>query len=339
MSGFGLERAAAHARQHEVTEFTYDRGLTQFENVANKAAHAVDILSGNQYFTSATRQAAAAIMVQKHANMAAGRMELTPKLRERLVGQGIDDELIEPTLAALKQHAKVDKRGVVQEIDWEGWQKADPKTYDRYTLALTREVRDAIQDHDIGETMPWMHTTLGKIISELRTFTFVAHAKQSLKNAHYRDQQALVTFSLAFMSQALAYAVQTSANFAHNPEELERRLSVERIAKAAVQRMSITGITPMLFETGYSFATDQSFFQGGTANTDNRNLLVTPSYLAAQRLLGAVPTVLSPALGGTTTKPEARDLFSVLPGSNWFVMRNINDAISSTFPKNEPREE
>jgi hypothetical protein len=131
-------------------------------------------------------------------------------------------------------------------------------------------------------------------------------------------------------------------NFAHNPEELERRLSLDRISKAAVQRMSIMGITPMLFETGYTLGTGKSFFQGGTTNTDNRNLLVTPSYMAAQRLLGAGTTIgnaVNPFAETTTTRQEARDLFSAMPGGNWFLMRNINDAISASFPKNEPREE
>jgi hypothetical protein len=340
MVGAGLESASSYARQHELTEFTYDRGLTQFEDGMNKASHVVDIISGNNHATSMTRQMAAAAFVQKHVNLADGKLKLTDKLRERLVGQGIDDELIEPVLADLSKYTTKAANGRVEEIHWENWQQQSPKTYDMYQLALQREVRDAIQDHDIGETMPWMHGTLGKIMAELRTFTYVAHAKQSLKNAHYRDSQALHTFMLTFMSNALAYSMQTSANYAHDQSKLQDKLSLDKIAKGAIQRMSIMGITPTIFETAHWLATGRSFFQGGTTNTDNRNALLTPSMIAAQRLLGGAKTslnALNPFADTTTTQKEAKDLFSVLPGGNWYLMRNLNDAISSTFPKSEPK--
>lgn len=342
MVGSGHELAAAYARQHEVSEFTYDRGVTMFEDFANKSAHAVDVLSGNRNITAATRQMAAAIMVQKHVNMATGKMKLTPKLRERLVGQGIDDDMIDDVLAHLDTFSKKDARGIVDEIDWEGWQQQHPKTYDTYQLALMREVRDAIQDHDIGETAHFMHTTLGKIASELRTFLFVSHAKQNLKNLHYRDLQALTTFSFTFAAQVMATASQTAINFAQNPQERDRRLSPESLVWSSLQRMSIMGLTPAIFGTTWAAATGQPFLQvGSTANTDNRNLLLTPSMTMAQRLIGGLGTgaqAFNPFASTTTTQKEARDLFGALPGSNLWLMRNLNDSISSSFPKNEPRE-
>jgi hypothetical protein len=340
MWAFGMERAAAYARQHEITEYTYDRGLSKFENYANKASHAVDIISGNAHFTSATRQMTAAMMIQKHANLAHGSMKLNDKIRERMVHQGLNETEITTVLDQLKQHSTVDSKGRVKELQWEQWQQDHPKSYDSYTLLVEREVRDAIQDHDIGETFPFMHTTLGKIASELRTFNLAAHSKQFLKGLHYHDGTTAMTWTLSFMGEALAYSVQTSINFAHNQQELDKRLSLERIAQAVVQRMSVLGVAPMLLETGFFVGSGGSslFKNGGTTNTDNRNLFLTPSIAAANRLLKGASVgagALNPLSSNITTQQDMKALLGTLPGGNTWVMRNINDYVSSQYPKKE----
>ncbi|MCU1376758.1 MAG: hypothetical protein JWO68_4044 [Actinomycetia bacterium] len=339
MSGFGLERAAAYARQHEITEFTYDRGLSSFENYATKASHAVDIISGNAHFTSATRQFAAAMLIQKHSNIAHGRLALTDSLGERLVHNGLNENEISSVLADLKQFSAVDTKGAVKSIEWEEWQKQRPESYDSYRLLVEREVRDGIQDHDLGETYAFQHTTLGKVISELRTFNLAGHSKQFLKGATYHDGTTAMTWSLSFMGEALAYTLQTSVNFSHNQEELNKRLTLERIAAAVVQRMSVLGVAPMLLETGYWIGSGgDSLFKGGTTNTDNRNAFLTPSIVAANRLLkGASVGVgaVNPLSTNRTTQQDIKALMGTLPGGNAWVMRSINDYVSSQFQKSE----
>jgi hypothetical protein len=340
MVGFGQERASAYARQHEVSDFTYDRGLNRFENAANKASHIVDVISGNAHMTSATRQYSSLLMIQKHVNMATGKTSITPSMRERLVHQGVDSQDIDGLLADLKAHTTRGNRGQVLEIDYEGWQRDNPKTYENYQLVLTREVRDAIQEHDIGELPMWVHNSVAKLFTELRTFNIAGHAKQFLKGAHYRDSTTAITWSLSFIGEALAYSLQTSVNFAHNPDELQKRLSEERIVSAALQRMSVMGISSMLLETGYYVGSggDSIFKHGGTANTDNRNMFLTPSFMAANRLVkGASTTIgaLNPFSSNITTKQDMKDLLSIFPGGNTVGMRNLNDYLSSSFPKRE----
>lgn len=339
MTGFGQERAAAYARQYEVTDFTYDRGLTQFENWSNKASHVIDIISGNSHMTSATRQYSAILMVQKHSNWARGR-KMSEKEVERLVHQGIDRRDIEEVFEDLKHYSKVGSRGEVLEIDWEAWQKERSGTYETYSLALTREVRDAVQEQDLGELPMWVHGPIAKLFTELRTFNIAAHAKQFAKGLHYMDTTTAVTWSLSFVGECLAYALQTSINFAHNPDELERRLSEGRIVAAALQRMSVLGVSAMLFETGYFVASGgNSLVQAGaTTNTDNRNAFLTPSMMAANRLIkGASVAVgaVNPFTNQITTRQDMKDLLGVLPGGNTYLMRNLNDYLSSQFPKRE----
>ncbi len=164
-----------------------------------------------------------------------GQKALDEAFSKRLVHNGLSKENIEKTLQHLNEHSIADQKGVLQHIDWEGWQQHNRKTYDDFSLALERFTRDGIQDHNIGETMPWMHTTSGKIIAELRTFNLVGYAKQFLKNVHYHDRTSAMIFMTGFVGESLAYAIQTSLNYAHDPEALAKRLSADAIAKAAVK--------------------------------------------------------------------------------------------------------
>ena len=341
IAGFGNEFAMGYARQHEVSEHTYNRGLTRFENFANSAANVVDHISGNATMTSATRNLAAKFTVQHLYDIAHGKKKLDADFTKRIVGQGIDEANIRATLDDLKQFTIGDSKGVVQQIDWEGWQQHNQKTYDDFSLALERFTRDGIQDQNIGETIHWMHSVTGKIAGELRTFMAVGHAKQFLKNVHYRDRTSAMVFATSFVGECLAYSLQTSLNYSHNPEELNKRLTAEKISKAAIQRMSALGITSMLIDTPHKWVTGKSFFGEGTANTDNRDLLMTPSMMLMKRMVGSAQTAaqaLSPVADTLTTKQEMRDALGILPGVNTWGARNIVDFVSSHYPKTDPHQ-
>jgi hypothetical protein len=338
--GFGREAAASHARVNEISDFTYERGLTRSENFANKASHAVDVISGNRFFTSFTRKWTARGMIQKHFNVADGKLKLTDSMRERFVHNGLNANEMDQVFSKLKEHATVDSKGVVQELDWEKWQQSHPKSYDSYTLLVEREVRDAIQDHDIGATYAFQHGTIGKTFGELRTFNIAGHSMQFLKGIFYHDRTTAATWTLSFLGEAMAYALQTSANYAHNQQELDKRLTIERISAAAVQRMSVLGISSFLLETGANFTGHSLTQSGTTANTDQRNMFITPSMALAQKAFKGVNTLVNsanPASSNRATQRDVKDLLGTLPGGNAWVMRNIVDHVSSQFPKSELR--
>lgn len=338
MTGAGLERAAAYARQHELTDFTYDRGLSRFENLSNKASHVVDQLSGNAFFTAYTRQLSAAMFIQKHLDFALGKQPLSESAMRRLASQGLDKTHLKETLDDLAHYTKTSPDGKALEIRYEDWSRQNNESYQRFQTVLSREIREAIQDHDIGETPPWIHSTVGKILAELRVFALASHSKQFLKGMSYRDSTTLMQWLYGFTGEMMAYSLQVSANFAHNPEELDKRLSLDKIAAAAVGRMSTLGILPMMLETPYVALTGEKLFGAGTVNTDNRNLLQTPSLMMFQRVRDTGVTGLE-ALGISSKSPltreEAQSAFGALPGGNLWVMRNLVDGITSNLPKKE----
>jgi hypothetical protein len=342
ITGFGREHVSSYSRQHEITDYTYDRGLTRYENAGNTLSHIVDHFSGNSHVTSASRNLTGRMMVQKHLDFATERVKMTEKQRERMVHQGVSYDDQPDVHDALKKYTTMDqKTGAAQTVNWEDWSRNNPETYSKFQLLLSREVRDAIQDHDVGESIPFMHTTVGKIFTELKTFVLAGHAKQFLKSLHYRDATTFVQWAYSFVGAALEYSMQQSINYAHDPEKLQDKLSPAAIAWGAIPRMPVLGLMPNLMETVYNpISGGQTLFTNGTANTDNRNLFITPSMTAAMRLMTAgqvAGTVMNPFSTNTITQKDMRDALYAIPGGNMFGMRNVNDMISSNFPKFKPR--
>jgi hypothetical protein len=340
LTGHGLEHVSAYARQHEITDFSYDKGLTRFENFSGKLSHAVDHISGNSSATAATRMMSARMAIQKHIDFAMGKTEMTAKQRERMTHNGVGTDDQPDVHGALKKYTEMDGNKV-DNVDYEKWSREAPETYSKFQLLLSREVRDMIQDHDLGETIPFMHTTVGKIFSELKTFVLVGHAKQFLKSLHYRDSTTAVQWMYSFAGAALEYSLQNSINYAHDPDKLAQRLSPSAIALGAVSRMAVLGLMPQVMDTAYQpLSGGQSLFANGTANTDNRNIFLTPSMIEGARLatLAQVTgSVVNPFSTNTITQKEMHDALGAIPGGNLYIMRNVNDMIGSHFPKFKPR--
>lgn len=336
IGGWGQEKASAYARAREIDEGFAADFLTGAEHRANKVSHAVDIISGNASFTSLTKQISAMMSAQRLHDFASGLKTMKKGDQARLAGQGLDGQLLQDTMRDLKAYADVSGDRVTS-IRHEEWLRDEPDTYEAFQGYMARQVRDSIQDHDLGETLPFMHSTLGKMFGELKTFFFVAHAKNLLKNVHYMDGTTMQVFLMGFLGESLAYSIQQAMN---NPGDLDRRLSPEVMGPAIWARMASLGFTQMVADTGFQMVTGHSMLMSGSTSsgTNNRNLLMTPS-LALAGKLAAVPGDVVRGIG-LGTRPllqqEAKDAWSTLPASNTYGFRGVGQWLSESFPKSAP---
>lgn len=343
MTGNGSERAASYARQSLITEHTYAKDLTRWENLGREASHAVDIMAGNATITAATRHMAATMHAQKYIDIALGRkgVATVAKIKARAVGQGINIDDFDDVMADLKLHTEVNKHsGQGESIDYETWKKANPDTYDSFVTAVMRDAREGIQDLDLGETAAFTHNPVGNFFGELRSFSLGGHGKQFLKGLHYRDSITATQWSIGLIGEAMAYTLQTSINYAQSPEELDKRLTLDAISRAAVSRLSVLGILPMVIDTpAEMFLGHPILNPGGTNNTGNRNFLVTPSMAVAGRAVTALKSAgqaLSPSEEAVVTRKEAYDSTGFLPFSNFWGVRNLRNMFADEFPASEP---
>lgn len=334
MSGFGSELAHSY---HAKTDLSHGAGagnymLTRFEAATNKLSHVTDHISGNASVTSVTRSVAAQAATRQAFEFSSGKA-MPAKLRERWVTQGLDANEIDVVLKDLKDHSTA-SGGRLESIDYETWHKNEPETYDKFRLFISRQAREAIQDQDIGETMPWMHTTLGKVLAELRTFMLVGHAKNFLKNTAIRDQTAFNVWFLGLVSESLAYSLQQAVN---NPDQLDKRLEMGEMARSVSMRMAAMGAMPLLIASVYGAATGEDFLKpGSTANTDSRSILKTASFNELVRL-GNIPTTLSGALGAHgVTKHDVTESIRAMPFARVLGMPLAAQAIGDFFPTSVP---
>lgn len=341
ITGFGSEMSMSYARAQEIDDGFLGQQLSRFESVANKASHAVDIMSGNASFTSLTRQLSSKMAAQRLSDFAQGKLQMSPKMRERMVGWGLDDDYIDTVLGQLKQYSTVDSRGKLIEIDWEKWAEESPGSYENFQLVNERMVRDAIQDQDLGETMPFMHSTLGKVFAELKTFFLVAHAKNMLKNVSYMDQTALHVWAVSFIGEAISYSMQASINNIQDQEKLNKMLSPENIVGAAFSRSSVTGMLPFFMNTAFQIGTGGESLPGmgqDMTSSGNGRTFVPPSLQVMQRMYAAPSTAFGLILDtGNVTQKEGTDLYKLLPGSNMIGMRNLGSWLTNSLPKSEPQ--
>lgn len=339
IGGWGQEMASSYARAREIDEDLAADMLNGIERGANRVSHAVGIISGNASFTSLTRQLSAKMSVQYLSDVASGTRKMDDAIKARLAGQGLEGQFLLDVLDQLKQHSRTGPGGRVEAIDYASWHAQDPEAYGKFQLYMSRQVRDAIQDQDLGETMPFMHSTLGKLFAELKTFFLVAHAKNLLKNAHYMDGTTAQVFLMGMVGEALAYSLQSAIN---HPDKLDERLSPEIMGPAVMSRMSALGFMPMILETGYFAATGgESLLAPGSTSSgsNNRNFLMTPSMMAANRLYQIPQVVGGEVFGsGTTTQREFKDVWGTVPGFNTYGLRGLGTWLSEGLPKSEPKQ-
>ena len=341
MSGWGTEMMSSYVRAREISEHAPADLIGRAEHGGNAVSHIADLVSGNASFTSLTRHLSAKMATQRVFDFATGQAKLGEAARRRLAVNGLEGADLDDVLRDIKAYSTT--RGsawagqVVDDIDYVRWQSEQPDSYDRFILFVNRSVREAIQDQDLGEMPVFAHSVIGKILTELKTFFLVAHAKQTLKSLQHFDGTSAAVVLFGMLAQSMGYVLQQAIN---QPDDLEERLSPERIAMAGFFRMSAQGVLPMVLETGYSAISggDSLMQPGTTANTENRSLLRTPSYIVATRLQN-LPAAATSVLGvDTATRREVSEGLKALPLSNTWGARWWVDYFSSMFPASDPEE-
>ena len=340
MAGLGAEMASMHPMARSADDMMFNVGLTKAEAAIAHGRHATAMLSGLAPITNMLRQMSSRMFVQKFSDYARGLDKLDPKALNKLAWAGIDNGNIKAVFKDLKKYSTVSgKTSKVDGIDWEKWQAASPDTYETFRMAVWRESRRVVQENTIGETAPWMHTQVGKVLTQFRGFMLVAHAKQSLYSLHHLDMSTANAFMASTLFAGLGYVAQTSMNYAGNQEELNKRLSMDNIAKSAFQRNSASSLIPASIDTLRSFAGLDGVFKYGRSTG-----------LASSLILGN-PTVdfLFNKAGGTAsnflqmgttddfawTQKDVKNAVNTI-APNLLGVRSLIEAWASQFPENNP---
>ena len=319
MGGLGGEMAAMHPMARHADDVAFHAGLTKAEEFLAHGRHGIAMVSGLAPITNMLRQISARSFVQKFSDYARGLDKIKKGDWRGLAWAGIDEVNSKQVFADIKKYTKVTgKTSKVDSIDWEKWQAESPESYELFRMAIWRESKRVVQEASIGETAPWMHSTIGKILTQFRGFMLVAHSKQMLYGIHRRDMSVAMAFLASTLFAGLSYVAQNAINFAGNQEELDKRLALDQIAKSAFQRNSFSSLIPAGIDTVASFAGWEPVFKYGRSTG-----------LASGMFLGN-PTVdlVFNKIGGTASNTAQM----VTTDDHMWRERDVNSAINIVVP-------
>jgi len=206
-----------------------------------------------------------------------------------------------------------------------------------------------IQRNLVGELPKTMHTPMGQIMFQFRSFVMNAWGKQLLSNLNQRDLQTGMSWMYATSLGVVAYVGQQHLNTlgAEDREEvLEERLSLKNVATGGFQRAGFASLMPMMADTANTWANpwvDEPLFAYGRTSGQLTDIITgNPSVDAVSSLRGG-------ALGGIKagaredyemSSEQVDDLYSLIPLNNTYGLRNFSNAIDNEFefqPRNENR--
>jgi len=162
----------------------------------------------------------------------------------------------------------------VRRINLSNWN--DTQARDAFRYAISRWARQSIQQNDVGNLNIHMTGTLGKILTQFRTFMLVSYSKQFLHNINRRDFAAFQGMMYSMLFGGLAYTLQTHVNSLGRSDKtkfLEERLSIEEIAKASFQRAGWASIFPPIMDTANLIRGEDPMFSYGRSTGLPSNLV------------------------------------------------------------------
>ena len=268
--GIGADRMIHQAMNRHDAQDLFIEGRGDWIDKASFAIQPVKRivadLSGMAPITLALERMTARIAVQKITDLAFGARRIS---MQRLRGLGLDDDMANRVFSQIRENAATTpstlfRNRKIRRINLAEW--ADEDARDAFIVALARMTRQSIQQNDLGNLNKYMTTTMGKLITQFRTFMLVSYSKQFLHHVAARDAQAMFSMMYSVAFAGLSYVAQQQVNAIGRKDRedfLEERLSGTEIAKAAFQRSSWASLFPAVIDTGARFVREDPVFAYG----------------------------------------------------------------------------
>jgi hypothetical protein len=342
-TGYGADRYINQYANRRDLDAYYEVGRGDFvdkvTDIMQPMKRVLADLSGMAPITLGLERMTTRIIVQKFVDMAYGSRKVN---MDRLLGLGID----EPMAKRIFDHLKSDRvttvpsalfrNRKVKKINLHSW---DADVRDAFLTAVVRNARQSIQQNDIGNLNRYMTKTTVQMLTQFRTFAFVAYEKQFLHNIAAKDVQATMAMLYSTYFAGLSYVVQTSINAqgrADKDEYLEERLSNAEIAKAAFQRSSYASLFPSMIDTGAMFFTEDPLFAYGRSSGLSSNLLAgVPTIDLADDLFKAASGTSRALLNPNVqwSQGHQRAINSLAPAANATGIRNALQLLVDMSPE------
>lgn len=328
-------------RDHPVTRFedfgSASTQLGRLDETLQRAQRTVSVASFFQPVNTALQRISGINAVQRWTNLAFSGRKLSKK---RLASMALTEAEGDRILNQIRKHATTEN-GLfgrrVRRINLSEW--SDQEAASKFTIALFKWSRRAIQENDIGNLSRWMTTDFGRTIAQFRPFVLNAWSKQFLFNLHMRDWEAATGVAFSVVLGGLAYTAQQFANSVGRPDQddfLQERLTFDKIAASAFQRSGFGSVAPAIVDSVLPvLGFDPMFRFSRTSQLASDILIGNPTVDLINRAQRGAAGLIAPVVqpDEVFTQSGLRNAYQLLPFSNILGARSIFEAMVEDFPE------
>ncbi|QBE66834.1 transglycosylase SLT domain-containing protein [Pseudoduganella lutea] len=316
----------------------FNRRLDQLDTAQRKLARGVLDYTGMTPIMIQQKRVHAVALVNHWVSAAKGTESkfLTP---ERLAWMGLDQQDYRSVLKAIDTYTKPAQGEFSKshKMDFEGWQKADPKTYSQFMTAIHRESRRVVQENDLGSMIPLMGTTLGKTVFQFMNFSLHGWNKSLQFAMNHRDWSTLSTVLHGSLFASLAYMGRTMlTSQGMDPQKqqefLAQRMAPGQIVANSFGRIAQASLLPVAFDT----VSPYPLFSGMRTTSDLSSFASNPTYQAINGLISMKKLVRNGVSDEyQTTEKDIRTWGRLLPLNNVVPVSTMLNSLANDYPSSE----
>ena len=234
----------------------------------------------------------------------------------------------------IKKHS-VYKDGKYQGMGLEDW---TPEARANYNVGMQRFIDRVVQRNDVGTLSRFFTTDYTRILTQFRTFTLGSYTKQLMNRLYVlaetrgKDYHTYAAFISSMVGASQFYAVQQYLNsFGRDDRQkfLEKRLSVENLAKVGFMRSSWSSLIPGAIDTAMSpFTENLPFSYGRTTDLASQFLSGIPTFNLFNTTRDTIRTGVKLAFTDyQASKRDVQQFLSLIALQNALIIKNVNNII------------
>ncbi len=299
-----------------------------FDNMQSAATHVTSVMSGMAPVNTMLQRIAGRATMLRMLDMANAK-KLGDADIARLRSWGLTEKAQADLFGYLKGKRKIDQ------ID----PSALPfESRERMAAFLYRVTRHQVLEGDASDSIELMHSTVGRLVTQFRTFMVNSYTRHFLNSIHhYDDWRTYAMVTLSASAAGMGWAARTYINTIGNEEQRKKQLTTENFYKNAVAQSSWSNIIPSItdFVWADTMGNDPVFANNRSTGLAN-GVMGIPTLDLANRVYGST-RMIGAALKDDEqiTEKQMRDFWKIWAFNNMTGARNIADkVIEEQFPDN-----
>ncbi len=296
------------------------------DNAMNAATHVTSVMSGMAPVNTMLQRIAGRATMMRMLEMANAK-KLGAAEVARLRSWGLDAKAQADLFSYLKGKRRIDQ--------------IDPsslpfETRERMSAFLYRVTRHQVLEGDASDSIELMHSTVGRLVTQFRSFMVNSYTRHFLNSIHhYDDWRTYMMVTLSASAAGMGWAARTYINTIGNDEQRKKQLTTENFYKNAIAQSSWSNVIPSItdFVWADTLGNDPVFSNNRSTGLAN-GVMGIPTLDLANRVYGS-SRMIGAALKDDEeiTEKQMRDFWKIWAFNNMTGARNIADyAIRENYP-------